>query len=137
MEQLSKLTLKKLRRKIFSEKNRKDHPAEGFDWILIDAPCSGLGTLWRRPEIRWRATPGSSKTFGEKQLKILVEWESWLKPGGRILYSVCSLEPEEGEQVVEAFLKEHGNFEEFSRQILLPGIGGSDGFFLSQLTRKS
>jgi 16S rRNA (cytosine967-C5)-methyltransferase len=84
--------------------------AESFDRVLVDAPCSGTGTLRHNPEIRWRIKPSDIKDLSEKQSMILANASLMLRPGGRLVYSTCSVEPEENEHVVESFLDEHDNF---------------------------
>jgi len=74
--------------------------ASGFDRILADVPCSGTGTLARHPEIRWRLRPEQINEFHELQVAILNRAADFLAPGGRLVYSTCSLEPEENEEVV-------------------------------------
>lgn len=81
-----------------------------FDRILVDAPCSGAGTLQRHPEIRWRLRPADLPALAARQLALLRRAASHLAPGGRLAYSVCSLEPEEGSEVVANFLREHPGF---------------------------
>jgi len=75
-----------------------------FDKILVDAPCSGTGTLARHPEIRWRLQPMQLAEFHELQVAILWEAIEYLAPGGRLVYSTCSMEPEENENVIEEVL---------------------------------
>lgn len=108
-----------------------------LNWVLVDAPCTGLGTLGRKPEIRWRTDPRSPGRQADLQGRILAGAATALRPGGRILYSVCSLEPEEGPGVVQNFLQEHPHWEEAGRGELWPGPNGSDGFFWARLKRKS
>ena len=73
-----------------------------FDWILLDAPCSGLGTIRRDPDIRWRRTPDDLPALRDAQIAMLVETARALRPGGHLVYSTCSSEPEENEDVVAA-----------------------------------
>ena len=82
----------------------------GFDLVCADVPCSGIGTLRRNPEIKWRIQPGDLKTLQKTQQQILHGVATAVRPGGRLLYSTCSTEPEENEQVVEDFLKIHADF---------------------------
>ena len=82
----------------------------GFSTILIDAPCSGLGTLRRDPDIRWRRSGADLPALAESQLAMLERAASVLRPGGRIVYSTCSSEPEENEEVVRRFLDAHPGF---------------------------
>ena len=81
-----------------------------FDRILIDAPCSGLGTLGRHPEAKWQKGEEDLARHRERQLRLLRHLSGFLEPGGRLVYAVCSLEPEEGEEVAEAFLRERPEF---------------------------
>jgi 16S rRNA (cytosine967-C5)-methyltransferase len=98
-----------------------------FDRILIDAPCSGTGTLARNPEIKWRLQPSDLPQFAEKQRRMLQMALVHLKPGGWLVYSTCSLEREENEGVVEGFpiIETH---------LRLPGREPGDGFFAAIIT---
>ena len=77
-----------------------------FDRVLVDAPCTGTGTLRHNPEIRWRVTDDSIRRLGELQTIILRDAARTVRPGGRLVYSTCSLEPEENEAIVAAFLNQ-------------------------------
>jgi 16S rRNA (cytosine967-C5)-methyltransferase len=74
-----------------------------IDRVLVDAPCSGLGTLRRNPDLKWRQSPQSVQELQAKQLAILASAARLLKPGGRLVYATCSLLPDENEAVVEKF----------------------------------
>lgn len=106
-----------------------------FDWILIDAPCSGTGTLGRRPEIRWRLQPGDIKRQQKLQREILEEWLPVLKPGGRLSYAVCSLETEEGRGLIESLLAAHPELSAIQSEEFFPPDCGHDGFFLARLEK--
>jgi len=102
-----------------------------FDRILVDVPCSGLGTLRRNPDARWRVRPGDPQRLAETQKAILRSAATALRPGGVLVYSTCTLLPEENESVIESFLSETRDFR------LLPGdaapgptraLVGTDGF---------
>jgi 16S rRNA (cytosine967-C5)-methyltransferase len=82
-----------------------------FDRILVDAPCSGLGTLRRDPEIRWRRTATDLPAFADRQRRMLERAAESVRPGGRVVYATCSSEPEENEDLVAAFLADHPEFE--------------------------
>ena len=84
--------------------------AAAFDRILVDAPCSGLGTVRRDPDIRWRRAEAQLAEFAAAQRTLLHRASTGLKPGGRLVYATCSSEPEENEQVVDAFLADHPGF---------------------------
>ena len=79
-----------------------------FDWVLLDVPCSGLGTIRRDPDVRWRESEADLARLAEAQRRMLAETARVLRPGGRLVYSTCSSEPEENEGVVAAFLAEGG-----------------------------
>jgi 16S rRNA (cytosine967-C5)-methyltransferase len=113
-----------------------------FDRILVDAPCSGTGTLARHPEIRWRLQPEQLAEFHALQTTLLKSALERLAPGGRLVYSTCSMEPEENEQVVEEALRNVNGFKQNAgseaprglRDKLVPGSESAnlfdrDGFF--------
>ena len=103
-EQLKRLNLSRVR--LVELDAEKALPfAAGFDRILVDAPCSGSGTLARHPEIRWRLRPEQLLEFHELQCALLTNALRMLRPKGRLVYSTCSMEPEENERVVEEVLK--------------------------------
>jgi 16S rRNA (cytosine967-C5)-methyltransferase len=81
-----------------------------FDCVLLDAPCSGLGTLRRDPDIRWRRTEESLATLADKQLAMLRRAADVVEPGGRVIYATCSSEPDENEAVVARFLDDRRDF---------------------------
>jgi 16S rRNA (cytosine967-C5)-methyltransferase len=112
--------------------------------VLVDAPCSGTGTLRRNPDIKWRPLDLDALTAGQRA--ILEAAAALVRPGGRLVYATCSLLREENEDVVEAFLAAHPRFHLASvsdilarRQVVLPATGdclrlwphrhGTDGFF--------
>jgi len=122
-----------------------------FDYALLDAPCTGTGTMRAHPEIRWRLQPGDFTRMAALQLRMLESAASLVRPGGAIVYAVCSLAPEEGPGVVHAFLAQHREFE-VDREIKLrelfgdaldedgfmrtrPDRGSLDGFFAARLRR--
>lgn len=100
-----------------------------FDAILVDAPCSGTGTLAHNPEIKWRLAPDELARFAERQIAILTHALACLAPRGRLVYSTCSLEPEENENVVRAVAS--GRIEREIRR--LPGRDPGDGFYAAVL----
>jgi len=81
------------------------------DKILIDAPCSGLGVLSKRPDLRWRRRPSDIQNMRRLQQALLAQAAELVRPGGCIVYSTCTLEPEENEELIEDFLKAHPEFE--------------------------
>ncbi len=106
-----------------------------FDRILVDAPCSGTGTIGRNPEIKWRVQPSDLLEHQKRQRRMLAAALDLLAPGGRLVYSTCSLEREENEEVVEAVLGSQAGknrLERFYRR--LPGRDPGDGFFAAIVT---
>jgi len=94
-----------------------------FDLVFVDAPCSGLGTLRRDPDIRWRRQETDLPRFRTAQVAMLRHAAEAVKPGGRVVYSTCSSEPEENDQVVEAFLRESpSRFTSVDLRGHLPGL---------------
>ena len=124
---------------------------EMADKILLDAPCTGTGVLGRKPDIRWRRKLSDVRRMSNLQLKILENISKFLKIGGTIVYSTCSLEPEENWEVVKRFLKLNDDFQLDKKGILginldwinddgcleiFPHIHGVDGMFAARLLRK-
>jgi len=83
-----------------------------FDRVLVDAPCSGTGTFRRNPEIRWRLNARDIPELAAKQNQILTQAAEMVRPGGRLLYSTCSLENDENEAVAAAFISENAEFDQ-------------------------
>ncbi len=123
---------------------------EPVDRILLDAPCSALGVIRRNPDVKYRHRPQDLLRFRANQLNILRHVSQFLKPGGIMVYSVCSTEPEEGEDLIKEFLKESGDF--YIIDTALPFLKGlikdgflrtyphahdMDGFFGVRLCRKA
>jgi 16S rRNA (cytosine967-C5)-methyltransferase len=107
-----------------------------FDVVVVDAPCSGLGTLRRHPEIRWRRQPEDLTRNAVRQGAILAAAASCLAPGGTLVYAVCSPEPEEGEAVVDAFLADRADLELDTRWTSVPPAGDEDAFQAARLVRR-
>ena len=81
-----------------------------FDLVLVDAPCSGVGTIRRDPDVRWRRTEADLEPLATAQREMLDHLSTVVRPGGRLIYSTCSSEPEENEGIVAAFLTTHPEF---------------------------
>ena len=126
---------------------------ERFDKVLIDAPCSGLGVIRRKPDIKWSKKPEDISALTKEQERILAVSSKYVKPGGFLVYSTCSIEPEENEKIVEDFLAKNKDFayddlrpylpkplhkdlkEPYSYITLYPHIHGTDGFFVARLKK--
>jgi 16S rRNA (cytosine967-C5)-methyltransferase len=109
----------------------------GFDRVLVDPPCSGLGTLQSRPDLRWQERRSRLAELTAKQLELLAAGAAQVRPGGTLVYSVCTISRAEGTGVVQRFLDDAaGGFElEDSRQ-LLPDRDRTDGFCIVRLSRR-
>lgn len=123
-----------------------------LDRVLVDAPCSGLGTLRRNPDLKWRQTPESVAELTRKQSAILAAASGLVRKGGRLVYATCSLLDTENEAVVADFLKKHPDFVSLSAEEILGKQGivlacgerlqlwpyrhGTDGFFAAVMERK-
>ncbi len=105
--------------------------SNSFDKVLLDAPCSGTGTLRRNPEIRWRLSESDIGAFAENQKRFLTNAAEVVKPGGRLVYSTCSVELDENEEVIGNFLAKRPQFTLVSTQRTWPQREGADGFFIS------
>ena len=108
---------------------------ETFERVLADPPCSGLGTLQSRPDRRWRVTPESIAELAELQGEILTAAATAVKPGGALVYSVCTISRREGEGVVGRFLAQRPEFELREQCQLMPHRDGTDGFFIAVMRR--
>jgi 16S rRNA (cytosine967-C5)-methyltransferase len=114
---------------------------EQLDWILIDAPCSNTGVLARRPEIRYRLAVRSLPLLAQMQLAILQQAADLAKPGTRLMYSTCSIDPEENEQVCSKFLADRSEWQYVDGNLTLPSPGPTprdwhDGGFWAILARR-
>ncbi|MBR2775351.1 MAG: 16S rRNA (cytosine(967)-C(5))-methyltransferase RsmB [Selenomonadaceae bacterium] len=105
------------------------------DKVLVDAPCSGLGVLRRKADLRWRKTSDELKDLPTLQGEILSSAAKTLKRGGCLLYSTCTITRRENQEVVEKFLAEHEDFQLIDMQMLLPHVTNTDGFFSAKLTK--
>jgi len=123
-----------------------------LDRVLVDAPCSGFGTLRRNPDLKWRHGAGAVAELAAKQTRILNAAAKLLKPGGRLVYATCSVLPEENESVADGFAAGHAEFKSLScaellaaqrieldsgeRLRLWPHRHGTDGFFAAAYERR-
>jgi 16S rRNA (cytosine967-C5)-methyltransferase len=123
-----------------------------IDRVLVDAPCSGLGTVRRNPDLKFRQSPESVAEMRVKQASILRAAATLVKPGGRLVYATCSLLSEENEDIVASFLSDHPEFGSLNCSELLkqhgiaadagehlrlwPHVHGTDGFFAAVMERQ-
>lgn len=127
--------------------------ANGYDLVLVDAPCTGLGVIRRRPDLKWNKTEADPARLAERQLAILNAASGAVRPGGRLIYGVCSFSPEEGPGVVKRFLERAPGFQAVPSEdwpealrpllsaentlTLWPHRHGTDGFFWAMFSKKS
>ena len=105
------------------------YSSQKVDKLIVDAPCSGLGVLSKRVDLRWKRTPGQLEELSELQLKLLQNAAKLVKPGGVIVYCTCTIEPEENEQIVDKFLIENKNFRlEPASKFISKELTTSEGF---------
>ena len=107
-----------------------------MDWVLLDVPCSGTGTLRRNPDQKWKFSTALLNRLMGQQRTIFEKGLSYLKPGGKIVFSTCSILKEENEKQIEHFLKTYPLELQGSPFISLPSYGGMDGFFAAVLSSK-
>jgi len=133
------------------EENALEYNADEFDRILVDAPCSGLGTLSKKPDIKWKRDLGDIRELTKLQLELLKKAASLVKVEGSVVYSTCTIEPEENYDVVKKFIKDNPNFvidnaNNYVPQQIVDGNGcvqtyphlhQMDGAFSVKLIRKS
>jgi 16S rRNA (cytosine967-C5)-methyltransferase len=123
---------------------------EGFDRVLVDPPCSGLGTLRSRPDLRWRVREAHVDELQTLQLELLHSAADQLRPGGTLVYSTCTISRRENDDVVDALLSArddlipdplHGDQPLWEHAVaervqLMPHRDGTDGFFIARLRRR-
>ena len=107
-----------------------------FDGVLLDVPCSNTGVLRRRIDARWRFSNTRLKKMVAIQNKILYAMSRMVKPGGRLVYSTCSIEPEEDENMISRWLSRNPEFKQIKAKKLFPGNNDMDGGYAVLLKRK-
>ncbi|MEM6448420.1 MAG: 16S rRNA (cytosine(967)-C(5))-methyltransferase, partial [Cyanobacteria bacterium P01_D01_bin.123] len=116
-------------------------PAWGTsDRVLLDAPCSGLGTLHRHADARWRQSPERITELVALQAQLLERAAAWVKPGGVLVYATCTMHPEENQQQLDRFLARTPEWQIDSNvcpKTIWPHVNNRDGFFLAKLSRRN
>lgn len=113
------------------------HLTQPFDCILLDAPCTGLGVIRRKPDLKWKKKPQDHSAIATIQTDLLEAVTPLLKREGTIVYSTCTIDKEENDQVIEQFIAKHNNYRivEGTKKLILPHHHDSDGFFMIKLQR--
>jgi 16S rRNA (cytosine967-C5)-methyltransferase len=106
-----------------------------FDRVLLDPPCSDLGTLQSRPDVRWKKDEEVVGRLSAEQARLLDGAAARVRPGGTLVYSTCTISPEENERQIERYLDRHQDFRSDKQTQLLPHRDGTDGFFIARLVR--
>ena len=106
------------------------------DRVLLDVPCSGLGTLSRKPEIKWRVTPSSIGKLISIQKNILKRGRNFVKPGGILVYSACTISRDETYDIIKSFLEENRDFILIEERQILPHVNDTEGFYMAKLKRE-
>ena len=107
------------------------------DVVLVDAPCSGFGILRRSPDIKWKSSPDEFQALPNTQLRLLSVYSRLVRPGGRLIYGLCTFSKAESLELVARFLADHRQFEAGPGGFLGPLPGGPDGFFMQSMTCRS
>ncbi len=149
LEACARQEIKTLRAVVHDAEIALPFAENSFDRVLVDAPCTGTGTLRRNPEIRWRITTRDIFDLSGRQQRILGQSAMMVKRGGRLVYSTCSVEREENEEVVARFLDENADFNQVPLAIpanltvdngaarIWPHRHGADGFYIASFERRS
>lgn len=109
------------------------------DRVLIDAPCTGLGTIKRSPDLKWKLQPDFVQKVIDRQAQLLQSYSKIVKPGGKMVYATCSILPQENQEQIKAFLatEEGTNFSLVQDEKISPAKTGYDGFYMALLSRKA
>jgi 16S rRNA (cytosine967-C5)-methyltransferase len=108
---------------------------EKADRVLVDVPCSGLGVIRRKPEIKYKKRTSEMDSLPTKQLQLLSASSKYVKPGGVLVYSTCTINPEENQKVIAEFLKKNPSFAKEEAVQLMPNVNGTDGFFICKMKK--
>ena len=108
-----------------------------YDKVMVDVPCSGLGIIRKKPDIKWRRIPDDLESLTVEQASILETASYYVKRGGMLLYCTCTLNKKENEDIVDDFLRLHSEYEKAAEyRTLLPHVDNTDGFFIAKLRKR-
>ncbi len=134
-ENAKRLSLSNIKTYVHNGKEKDESLFGKFDKVLLDAPCSGLGIIKKKPEIKWERTNEDIKEIIKEQKELIECAALYVKSGGTLLYSTCTINEEENEKIVDAFLEKHPDFSKDGEYINVFPKDGADGFFISRLKR--
>jgi 16S rRNA (cytosine967-C5)-methyltransferase len=111
---------------------------ERFDKVLVDAPCTGFGVIRRKPDLKWHKEARDVADIAVLQYQILSSASLLVKAGGQLVYSTCTIDKQENENVTDRFLDEHRSFTVVpgSTRLILPGEFGGDGFYMTKFVKQ-
>ena len=109
---------------------------DSSDCVLVDGPCSGLGVIRRKPEIKYKELADEGRELSEKQFRILLTASCYVKEGGILVYSTCTVNRTENSEVVERFLAENPDFTMLFERQYLPDIDETDGFYICKMRKQ-
>ncbi|HOR86564.1 MAG TPA: 16S rRNA (cytosine(967)-C(5))-methyltransferase RsmB, partial [Bacillota bacterium] len=152
-ENCGRLGVSIVRTELYDALNMDTGSIEKFDRVLLDAPCSGLGVIRRKPDLRWKKEPEDFRELIKLQKKMLNLASKYVKPGGKLIYSTCTINKEESIEIVRDFLSKNRQFELKSLKGLIPeslvcrnshegylelfpNIHGTDGFFIAGIEKR-
>lgn len=135
-ENIERCGLKNIRAKQADARILEKDSVKTADIVIADLPCSGLGVIGKKPDIKYKMSEEKCAQLAALQREILHTVQNYVKSGGVFMYSTCTINPQENEENVQWFLKEHADFELERQQQILPKKGKNDGFFLARMVRK-
>lgn len=135
-ENAERLGIKNINAYVHNGKDEEESLFEKFDAVLLDAPCSGLGIIKKKPEIKWERTKEDINEIIKEQKTLIEKARLYVKAGGTLLYSTCTLNKNENEKIVEGFLENNKNFSLCGEMVNIFPSHGEDGFFIAKLERK-
>ncbi|MBQ8537100.1 MAG: methyltransferase domain-containing protein, partial [Clostridia bacterium] len=134
--QARRLGLENLRPAVRDAARLKEDLVERMDAVLLDAPCTGLGVMLEKPDVKYRHQPADLKALAQLQNELLDTCCQYVKKGGVMVYSTCSILKDENERQAAAFLQRHPEFEKVAEHQLLSHRDGMDGFYMIKMLRR-
>ena len=136
-QNIARCGLNNMTARVWDARETDQKAKETADVVIADLPCSGLGVIGKKPEIKYRMSIEQEEELARLQRQILEAGVSYVKPKGRLVYSTCTINRRENEDNTDWFLRQHSNFALRSQKQILPGKGKRDGFYIAVMERKS